>query len=62
MQDARQAHNAKMLKALGLLPSLDDWEAIARTMGLTDADEAMRLFMELAMNPDFWIVDVSTQP
>lgn len=57
--DARRAHNAKHLKALGPIPSLTDWTAIAERLGLTNASEAKRLMLDLAMNPDSWIVDRS---
>jgi hypothetical protein len=55
--DARRAHNAKQLKALGPIPSVTDWTAIAQRLGLTDADEAKRFMLDLAMSPDLWIVD-----
>jgi hypothetical protein len=57
--DARRAHNAKHLKALGAIPSLTDWTAIAQRLGLIDSDEAMRFMLDLAMKPDLWIVDVA---
>jgi hypothetical protein len=56
--DARRAHNAKQLKALGPIPSLTDWTAIAQQLGMTDPDEAKRFMLDLAMNSDLWIVDV----
>jgi len=61
MHDARRAHNAKRLKALGPIPSLTDWDAIAQRLGLIDADEAKRFMMDLAMHPDLWIVDVQRE-
>jgi hypothetical protein len=60
-RDARHAHNAKMLKALGPIPSLTDWNAIAQCLGLTDANAAKRFMLDLAMKPDLWIVDVHKQ-
>jgi hypothetical protein len=59
--DARRAHNAKQLKALGAIPSLTDWTAIAQPLGLTDAAEAKRFMLDLAMQPDLWMVDVHQQ-
>jgi hypothetical protein len=57
--DARRAQNAKQLKALGAIPSLTDWTAIAQRLDLTDTDEAKRLMLDLAMNSDLWIVNRS---
>ena len=40
----------------GSAPLTVDWGELARQMGLTDADEALQLFINLVWREDFWIV------
>jgi hypothetical protein len=60
--DAREKHNRKMLKALGPVADITDWTEIARVLGVPDADTAKRLLVDIAMNPDVWIVGVQDWP